>query len=850
MTRHRFGHIFFLTSLLVAGVLSPAAFPAYAVPAKKIVLQLKWYHQFQFAGYYAALQRGFYKNEGLDVEIREGEPGINPISPLLAGKADFAVGDADGLLARLQGKPVVALAAIYQHSPFILLTSGRQINDPADLIGKRVMLSPGQGEAEIKGLFLKEGIPLDKIRFIPHSWQITDLFDGTADAMTAYATDDFPKLKGHTPGTITPSHYGIDFYGDTLYTTEKEISQSPRQVAAFRRATLRGWEYAFGHVDEMVARISVMPGAVERGITPGFLRYEAAAMTRYILPDIVEIGHMNPARWEHMARTYVALGLIAREPSLEGFIYAPNPQSPWRRRLREMTAAASVIALVACAWVLLLRSSVRKKTAELQQEIVLRRRREQELSESEERFRNIVENSPVGIHLYRLEPDGRLIFDSTNTAANTILGVDNRQFIGMELLEAFPALQGTEVPERYRRAAQNGEYWHNEEFVYEDRQITGAHEIHAFQTAPGMMAALFLDVTERKRSAEALRTQFTQLATIFDALSALVYVAEMDTGNLLYLNRFGEALFGRDWQGKHCFEVFQEGRTDFCSFCSNDRLVRDGEPLPPYGWEFRNTRNGRWYRCSDRAIRWTDNRLVRLEVAIDITEQKAMEQMKDELVSAVSHEMRTPLTAMLGYTEFMLENEVSPERRQEYLKTIHHETERLNELIGNFLDLQRLKMRPEPPDFSSLVVEDLIKEAADLFGAAPHKRGVEVDCPPDLPQVIGNAAQLHQVLVNLLSNAVKYSPEGTTITLGAAQDDDGVVIWVRDEGIGIPAEAQENIFERFYRIDNTDRRMVGGAGLGLALVREIVTAHHGTVWVESSPGRGSTFYVRIPAVPG
>jgi signal transduction histidine kinase len=147
-------------------------------------------------------------------------------------------------------------------------------------------------------------------------------------------------------------------------------------------------------------------------------------------------------------------------------------------------------------------------------------------------------------------------------------------------------------------------------------------------------------------------------------------------------------------------------------------------------------------------------------------------------------------------------------------------------------------------------VGGLLKEAATLFGANPDKHLFEVAPASDLPQVMGNAGQLHQVLINLISNAIKYSPEGTTITLGARSEGENVVIWVGDEGIGIPAELREKIFDRFYRIDNTDRRMIGGAGLGLALVREIVTAHHGRVWVESALGKGSTFYVELPAVAG
>ena len=238
-----------------------------------------------------------------------------------------------------------------------------------------------------------------------------------------------------------------------------------------------------------------------------------------------------------------------------------------------------------------------------------------------------------------------------------------------------------------------------------------------------------------------------------------------------------------------------------------------------------------------------------MEIAFDISERKEMERIKDELISAVSHEMRTPLTAMLGYTEFMLDNDITAAEQKEYLRTVYKETERLNELIGNFLDLQRLKMRPEPFDVRHLSVETLLKEVSTLFGATPQKHRLAVDCPADLPRILGNEGQLHQVLVNLVSNAIKYSPQGSSIMLGAGREGEDVVMWVRDEGMGIPAELREKIFEKFYRIDNTDRRMVGGTGLGLALVREIVAAHGGRVWVESTIGEGSTFFVQLQAAP-
>jgi signal transduction histidine kinase len=250
----------------------------------------------------------------------------------------------------------------------------------------------------------------------------------------------------------------------------------------------------------------------------------------------------------------------------------------------------------------------------------------------------------------------------------------------------------------------------------------------------------------------------------------------------------------------------------------------------------------------DRAVKWTDGRLVMLGIAVDITERKEVEQIKDEMISAVSHEMRTPLTAMLGFSEFLLTNRVNEEEMRSSLETIHKETARLNELIGNFLDLQRIKARQLVYRFTAVQVEPLLCKAAIRVAADPEHHRLTLDCPADLPPVRGDEARLLQVLANFVSNAFKYSAAGSPVTLGAKKDGAFITFWVKDEGVGIPVEMHDRIFDRFFRVDNTDRRLVGGAGLGLALAREIATAHEGRVWLESTVGKGSTFYLSLPVM--
>jgi two-component system, NtrC family, sensor histidine kinase KinB len=149
---------------------------------------------------------------------------------------------------------------------------------------------------------------------------------------------------------------------------------------------------------------------------------------------------------------------------------------------------------------------------------------------------------------------------------------------------------------------------------------------------------------------EALLTHFKQFSLIFDSLNVLVYVADMETHELLFMNSYGMATFGADFAGKPCYAVLQVGQTAQCPFCTNDRLVRDGVPQPPHSWEFQNTVSGRWFLCIDQAIRWPDGRLVRMEVAVDITDRKEAEAEREQLLAAVQRhaaELDATITSMV-----------------------------------------------------------------------------------------------------------------------------------------------------------------------------------------------------------
>lgn len=309
-----------LLSLLVV---QPASGQAAASDLMPIRMQLKWSHQFQFAGFYTAAEKGYYRDAGLDVSFVEGRAGVDFVGEVVTGSADFGVEMPDLLLRRAAGDPVVVLAAIYQHSPYVLgVLEQSRIASPHDLAGHKIKLR-ASSSAEIKAMLLNEGVPLDQVHFVDHDFNAESLAKGAVDAMTLYSTTiaHEASLRGVPLTLLHPITYGVDFYGDCLFTSEHMIARYPDQVRAFRAASLRGWEYAMDHPREIAELINARYAP---GKSVDALMAEAEAMEPLLLHKFVEPGHMNPGRWRHIADTFASVGLLPPGYSLEGFIFDAN----------------------------------------------------------------------------------------------------------------------------------------------------------------------------------------------------------------------------------------------------------------------------------------------------------------------------------------------------------------------------------------------------------------------------------------------------------------------------------------------------------------------------------------------
>lgn len=226
------------------------------------------------------------------------------------------------------------------------------------------------------------------------------------------------------------------------------------------------------------------------------------------------------------------------------------------------------------------------------------------------------------------------------------------------------------------------------------------------------------------------------------------------------------------------------------------------------------------------------------------------ERLKTDLVSNVSHELRTPLASILGFSDLMLKRSVSPEDRRRYLEVIRSESSRLATLLNDLLDLQRQELGVLELSIEEFDLNDLLEVQVTLYSAQSTVHEISFQPSPDPLVVSGDSDRLAQVIGNLLSNAIKYSPDGGSVEVTASLIRGEAWVWVRDRGLGIPREHQDRVFTKFFRGDAARKRAISGTGLGLVLARQIVEAHGGTIGFDSEHGKGSTFWIRIPAVAG
>jgi PAS domain S-box-containing protein len=484
-------------------------------------------------------------------------------------------------------------------------------------------------------------------------------------------------------------------------------------------------------------------------------------------------------------------------------------------------------------------------------DITEQRRSEEALRASEARYRALVESSPDGIGIHQ---DGRIVF--INPAGARLLGAQNPdELVGKPIEDIIHPDYREVVRERIQRGLATGQPAPPlmEKFIRLDGTVIDV-EVTAvpimWEGRPAMQV-VFRDITERKRMEEELKASEERYRDLFENANDGIYILDR-AGRIVSFNRKAEEITGytvEEVRGQS-YTLFlppgPERKKARRAFLKNMRGQPDKTELTIIRKDGREV----ILELSTRPI-WQGGQIVGIQgIGRDITERKELERLKSDFISTVSHELRTPLTSIKGYVDLVLAGDVGPltPEQKEFLTIVSQNTTRLTELINDLLEIERLESGRIEFEFAELDLAEVLENVARSLHVNAEQKGLEflTEIPSGL-KVRGDRERLAQVFLNLLSNAIKYTPAGT-VELRAHQEDDAVVVEVRDTGIGLSESDLQKLFQKFFRSDNPYVRKVGGTGLGLSIAKAIVERHGGTITVTSQLGQGSTFTVRLPAL--
>ncbi|HVU17764.1 MAG TPA: ABC transporter substrate-binding protein [Candidatus Didemnitutus sp.] len=828
-----------------------------------VVLQLPFTHSYQFAGYYAAQYKGFYAAEGLDVQLRQNLKSGPSVTEVTDGRASYGVYQGPGLLARwMENRDVVVLAAVMQHSPFgIAVLADSDIHGPKDLLTCRLAIDSSRLAAEVKLMMEKEGLDVEKLHVVPNRWGIDELGAGTADAMDMFIMnrpDNLQYNRGEKWRWILPRDYGVDFYGDCLYARRGYFESHRAEAQAMKRASMRGWEYALAHPVEV--RNWILTSLPERppGQTSEMLDYGADKIRGLIDADFVEIGHMNPGRWQIMADAINHFLPSLPHADIEGFIVTEDMREPlpawvrWMIWVLGMAAAGIALALFANRR---LRRLVEKRA--------------EELRASEERMRHFIENSNVGI--YRSTPDGRLLF--ANAALVRMMGYDTFAELATRNLER-EGYEPSYSRRHFRETLEANGMVNGLEAEWRKRDGTvifvreSANIVRGSEGDIRFYDGIIEDITLRKKAELALRQSEERFRNLTAAAFEGILITE--AGRIIDVNDQAARLLGytrSELIGRLESELLDVGlfvRPDANGSAEgarfNVRFIRhDGTAFPA--------------ECQTKVMR-DDARELRITAFRDITEQHLAERRQrsleeqlrqkqkmeavGRLAGGIAHDFNNILTGILGNIQLAEMDLPAQHPSGAALASARKASTRARELVARILAFSRLEEDKRIPASLAPIVEEAVQLLrVKLPPAITIRTLFDADCPP----VNCDSSQIHQVVMNLGTNAVHaLRDRGGEIVVelhrvqpsGILRDrfpqvhaEHTVCLSVSDDGRGMEPEVLQRIFEPFY----TTKSFGEGTGLGLATVHAIMRTHGGAVVVDSTVGTGSTFFLYFPAAP-
>ncbi len=832
---------------------------------KEVTLRLNWKHQFEFAGYYAAKEQGYYEDAGLSVKIREFESGTDVLEEVLSGETQFGVFYSKLLLASMKGKPVSMLANILKYSPQVLVAHP-DIRLPVDLKGKRVM----GGENELHGanlgaMFKQFGISPEDFTIVPHSFTIDQFSSGKVDAMAVFLSNEIFHLNKNNIeyNVLSPFSFGIPSYDGNLFTSSAFASSDPDAVRKFRDASIRGWQYAVKHPEELVELILAK---YSREKSREALQFEAAEIKKAMLHKTIPIGSVNSQQLQSIATIYKELGLVDEGSSLDNFMF----------------------------------ESFGKPVLSFSSE-------EEKYISERKSFRFCVD--PNWMPFEAIDPNGKL----TGMSAEYIPMLEERIGVPLvlvptktwkETLEFASAKQcdfitlATETEERKKFlnftrpylkfsdviATRNDVRFIEDIATVLDQEhgvVEGyAHKKLLEKQYPGIKLIEVADVNDGLQQVQA-----GKLFSFIDATASIAYVIERDA--LTDLRISGEI----DYIAKLSIAVRDD---DPVLLTILEKVINDiGEeqiqavyrkwvevkyvPHIDYSllWQmlaavialfsialYRNWKLAQFNRQIqdvNKALQKEITERVEAEEKRTELEKQLFQAQKMEsiglMASGVAHDLNNILSGIVGYPDLLLPGLPKDSELRSPILAIQKSGQRAATVVADLLTVARgAASTLDVYDIDTLIDEHIHSpEYQKLMSLHPGIK-CQTQFTASHTAVFCSPVHVRKCVMNLIINAAEAINNNGTITVSTCNEsvadgnkdkikpDEYLVVTVQDTGAGISAKDLGHIFEPFYTKKAMGR---SGSGLGLAVVWSSMEDHNGRVLVESDDN-GTCFRLFFP----
>ena len=838
------GAVFFLCmgNLLVAG----------QKPLEKVSLQLQWLHQFQFAGYYMAREKGFYKEAGLDVDILLPTPETDVTDEVVSGRSEYGVGRSSLIIDRIRNKPVVMLGAVFQTSPIALLTKKSSgIHTLSDLRGKRVMLTRDVAtSASIISMLASQGITMSDIVAQDQSFDLEDLIQGRTDAFSAYVTNQpfVLQKKGIEYTLFSPESYGFDFYSDIFFTGETELKEHPERVRAFYEATLKGWRYAFDHIPEAARLIHTKYNP--QGKTLEALIFEGRELKKLAYKEGIPLGSISMEKVQGIANIYMVLGFYTKDYSLDGLVYDIHTD---RERSLYLSEAEQ-------SWLKehpVLRVGIDRNWAPFEfvdKKGVYRGISADYLALVEKRlgvtFR--IEESHPWSEVVAMMKEKKL--DIYSSVVQTPARQAYMDFT-LPYLSSFPTVIVTRDDVAFirnmgeldgKKVSVGNEYMTHDflrqyhpriellpvETVEEGLQKVAYNEAYAFV---GNIATVTHCIKERGLTnlkvageapypfelAMAGRKDWPMLTPLLQ--KALDSISQEE----------------RDAIYKKWIVVRYDHGVDYTLLWK----VVGGFVLflgVLFYWQRQTERNKR--RLQDEV----NEKIEELRIRDSMIQRKSQMAAMGEMIVVIAHQFKQPLCALLGNIDSIAhlyeDGELDGKAMKAFQERGHRQIRFMNETVDDFKNFYRPGKGKKAFD-----VNQAVGKMITILSAHYHASQIALTAELwDEPVCFfGVEGEMQQVVLNLTNNAKDALLERGTkypeIRIETARDGNMGMIRVSDNAGGIEEEIMERIFDPYFSTKGD-----GGTGIGLYLGRRIITESFGGTIEAHNASDGAVFTIRIP----